>query len=228
MSHKVFDLAQQLTTSTGTGALALGAVPAGCIGFADQGAVAADTFWGCIRHTTANEVEVTLCTIVGDGTITRAATPLASTTGAKIAFSAGTKTISCVAPASKSAIADANGQIVFPGPVATKGQRETVATPAIVAGALALDLLAATIFRVTLNASVGVLNINNMVADFAASFLLEFTADGTARTVAQPASVVAMNGAYTPSSGNGKKDRLLYETIDGGTTWRMWIVFLNQ
>jgi hypothetical protein len=228
MAHKVFDLAQQLTTSTGTGAVTLGAVPAGMLGFADQGAVAADTFWGCIRHTTANEVEITLCTIVGDGTITRAATPLASTTGAKIAFSAGTKTISCVAPASKSAIADANGQIVFPGPVVTNGQRETVAAPAISAGALSLDLKAATVFIVALNANVTAMTFANMVPGFAASFLLEFTADGTARTVAQPASVVAMNGAYTPSSINGKKDRLLYETIDGGTTWRMWIVFLNQ
>lgn len=109
MAHKVFDLAQQLTTGTGTGALTLGAVPAGCIGFADQGAIAGDTFWGCIRHLTANEVEVTLCTIVGDGTITRAATPLISTTGSKINFSAGTKTITCVAPGLKSVVMDPNG-----------------------------------------------------------------------------------------------------------------------
>ncbi|KAF0097811.1 MAG: hypothetical protein FD144_4760 [Rhodospirillaceae bacterium] len=115
MAHKVFDLAQQLTTGTGTGALPLGAVPSGCIGFADQGAVAGDTFWGCIRHLTANEVEVTLCTIVGDGTITRAATPLISTTGAKIAFSAGTKTITCVAPGSKSIVMDNNGDALVTG-----------------------------------------------------------------------------------------------------------------
>ena len=228
MAHKTFDLAQQLTTSTGTGALTLGAVPTGRIGFAAQGGVAADTFWGCIQHSTANEVEVTLCTIVGDGTITRAATPLISTTGAKIAFSAGTKTISCVAPASKSVIADSNGQVIMPGPIATNGQRETVAAPAITAGALALDLSAASIFNVALNANVTALNINNMVAGFASSFILEFTADGTPRTVTQPASVVPMSGAYTPTSTNTKKDRLLYETINGGTTWRMWIVFQNQ
>jgi hypothetical protein len=228
MAHKTFDLAQQLTTSTGTGALTLGAVPTGRIDFANQGAVAADTFWGCIQHQTANEVEVTLCTIVGDGTITRATTPLISTTGAKIAFSSGTKTISCVSPASKSVIADSNGQVIMPGPIATNGQRETVATPAIAAGALALDLSAASIFNVALNANVTTLNINNMVAGFASSFILEFTADGTPRTVTQPASVVPMTGTYTPTSTNTKKDRLLYETINGGTTWRMWIVFTNQ
>lgn len=121
MAHKVFDLAQQLTTGTGTGALSLGAVPSGMLGFEDQGAGAGDTFWGCIRHTAANEVEVTLCTFVGDGTVTRATVPLASTTGAKIAFSAGTKTISCVAPASKSGVvADPYGLYSFPGPIAVE------------------------------------------------------------------------------------------------------------
>ena len=230
MAHRIFDRAQQLTTSTGAGALVLGAVPQGMLGFAYQSPPAAegDTFWGTIFHLTAAEVETTLCTYHADGTITRAATPLSSTTGAKIAFSAGTKIITCVAPASKSVIADPNGLFEFPGPIATKGQRETVAAPSISAGVLTLDLLAATYFNVALNANVTSLVLANMVAGKAASFLLEFTADGTARTVAQPASVVAMTGAYTPSSGNGKKDRLLYETIDGGTTWRMWIAFLNQ
>lgn len=228
MAHKVFDLAQQLTTSTGSGALTLGAVPSGRIGFASQGAIAGDTFWGCIQHQTADEVEITLCTVVGDGTITRAATPLLSTTGSKISFSAGTKTISCVSPASKSATADANGRFTFPGPVVSNGQLETVETPAIVAGTLNLDVLTASIFRVALDANVTTLNFNNMLADHATSFLLEFTADGTGRTVTQPGNVTLMTGAYTPTSTNGKKDRLLYETIDGGTTWRMWIVFTNQ
>lgn len=227
MAHRIFDLAQQLTTSIGTGALTLGAVPAGCIGFADQGAAASDTFWGCIRHQTANEAEVTLCTVVGDGTITRAATPLISTTGAKIVFSAGTKTITCVAPGSKSVTADANGHFVFNAPIATKGQRETRATPAIAAGVLTLDLSAATVFKVALNANVSTLAIANAVAGFATSFILELTADGTPRTFAMPGSVTALDGAYTPSSANGKRDRLVFETDDGGTTWLMGIRALN-
>lgn len=227
MAHKTFDLAQQLTTSTGTGALTLGAVPTGRIDFANQGAVAADTFWGCIQHQTANEVEVTLCTVVGDGTITRAATPLISTTGAKIAFSAGTKTISCVAPASKSVISDSNGQVIMPGPIATNGQRETVSAPAISAGALSLDLSAASVFNVALNANVTTLTFANMVAGFATSFVLQFTADGTPRTVTQPASVVLLSGAYVPASTNGKRDLLTYTTLDGGTTWLMGIISQN-
>lgn len=227
MAHKTFDLAQQLTTTTGTGALTLGAVPSARIGFADQGAVAGDTFWGCIQHATANEVEVTLCTIVGDGTITRASVPLISTTGAKIAFSAGTKTISCVAPASKSVTADADGHFVFSAPVATTGQRETVATPSISAGVLTLDLSAASVFRVALTANITTLTIANMVAGFASSFMIQFTADGTPRTVAQPGSVVALTGTYTPTSTNAKRDLLSYVTLDGGTTWLMTIVALN-
>ena len=227
MAHKTFDLAQQLTTSTGTGALTLGAVPTGRIDFANQGAVAADTFWGCIQHQTADEVEVTLCTVVGDGTITRAATPLISTTGAKIAFSAGTKTISCVAPASKSVIADSNGQVIMPGPIATNGQRETVSAPAIAAGALSLDLSAASVFNVALNANVTTLTFANMVAGFATSFVLQFTADGTPRTVTQPGSVVLLSGAYVPCSTNGKRDLLTYTTLNGGTTWLMGIISQN-
>jgi len=227
MAHKTFDLAQQLTTSTGTAALTLGAVPAGRIGFASQGAVAADTFWGCIQHETANEVEVTLCTVVGDGTITRAATPLISTTGAKISFSAGTKTISCVAPASKSVTADASGHFLFSAPIATEGQRETVSAAAISAGALSLDLSAASVFNVALNANITTMTFANMVAGFATSFVLQFTADGTLRTVTQPGSVVLLSGAYVPCSTNGKRDLLTYTTLDGGTTWLMGIISQN-
>lgn len=229
MAHRTFDRAQQLTTSTGAGALVLGAVPQGMLGFADQSPPAAegDTFWGTIFHLTAAEVETTLCTYHADGTITRAATPLSSTTGAKIAFSAGTKIVTCVAPASKSVIADPNGLFEFPGPIATKGQRETVASPAIAAGALNLDLLAATIFTVALNANITTLTINSMAPGFASSFMLQLTADGTARTFTQPGSVVALTGPYTPTSTNGKRDLLSYTTFDGGTTWLMAIIAQN-
>lgn len=225
MAHRIFDRAQQLTTSTGAGALVLGAVPQGMLGFADQSPPAAegDTFWGTIFHLTAAEVETTLCTYHADGTITRAATPLSSTTGAKIAFSAGTKTITCVAPASKSVIADPNGLFEFPGPIATKGQRETVAAPSISAGVLTLDLSAATVFKVALTANVTTLTLAGAVAGFATSFILELTADGTARAFTMPGNVTALDGPYTPSSTNGKRDRLIFETDDGGTTWLMGI-----
>lgn len=106
--------------------------------------------------------------------------------------------------------------------------RESVAAVSIVGGVVNIDLLATTIFTIPLTANITSLLLSAIEAGHAGSFILEFTADGTQRTVAQPGNVVPMNGTYTPSAGNGKKDRLLYESIDGGTTWRMWIVFQNQ
>jgi len=213
MAHRIFDLAQQLTTSTGTGALALGAVPSGCIGFADQGAAAADTFWGCIRHQTANEVEVTLCTIVGDGTITRAAVPLISTTGAKIAFSAGTKTITCVAPGSKSVTADANGQFNFPLPVVAKGVREVVVPAAIVAGAVVLDLHQGGVFTIPVNANITSIDIQNEAEGFGHSFTVQFTANGTGYSQVWPWTWI--NGTPVLSTTNGKRDLAVVWSIDG-------------
>lgn len=213
MAHRIFDLAQQLTTSIGTGALTLGAVPAGCIGFADQGAGAGDTFWGCIRHQTANEVEVTLCTIVGDGTITRAATPVISTTGAKIAFSAGTKTITCVAPASKSVSADANGIFNFPGPVAAKGVREVVAPASIVAGAVALDLQLGSVFTLPVTANIISIDIQNEVAGWGHSFTIEFTANGMGYSQSWPWTWI--NGTPVLTTTSGKRDLAVVWSIDG-------------
>jgi hypothetical protein len=221
MAHKKFDLAQQLTTSTGTGALTLGAVPTGRIDFANQGAVAADTFWGCIQHETANEVEVTLCTIVGDGTITRSTTPLISTTGAKIAFSAGTKIISCVAPASKSVTADANGIFNFPLPVAAKGVRETVVAVAIAAGVVALDLNAGGVFTLPVNANITSIDIQNEVAGYGQSFTIQFTANGTGYTQAWPWTW--LNGTPVLTTTNAKRDLAVVFTLNGTNFFAMMV-----
>jgi hypothetical protein len=221
MAHKTFDLAQQLTTSTGTGALTLGAVPTGRIDFANQGAVAADTFWGCIQHETANEVEVTLCTIVGDGTITRSTTPLISTTGAKIAFSAGTKIISCVAPASKSVTADANGIFNFPLPVAAKGVRETVVAVAIAAGVVALDLNAGGVFTLPVNANITSIDIQNEVAGYGQSFTIQFTANGTGYTQAWPWTW--LNGTPVLTTTNAKRDLAVVFTLNGTNFFAMMV-----
>ncbi len=55
-----------------------------------------DTFIGYIQHATAAEWERTVCTWLTGGIVQRAATPLQSSTGSKIAFSAGVKTVSVV------------------------------------------------------------------------------------------------------------------------------------
>jgi hypothetical protein len=172
-----------------------------------------DTFWGLIEHATAAEWEIALCTYAsaGAGSITRAA-PLKSSTGAAVSFSAGTKTISLVAPAAV---------------LTLLGSLETVNAPTISAGALTVDLLLGTVHKVTLNADVTGVTIANALTGFASGFTVEFTADGTARAVTMPGSVTALNGTYTPSSTDGTRDLLNFVTFDGGTTWLMSIVAQN-
>jgi hypothetical protein len=75
----------------------------------------------------------------------------------------------------------------------------------------------------TLNANATLTGISGATAGKATSFLWELTADGTARTMTLPGTVTAMNGAYTPTSTNGNKDRLFFDTIDG-VNWRMWVL----
>jgi hypothetical protein len=207
MAHKILDRVQETTTSTGAGALTLAGGTTRMLSFSAAGLAPGDTFWGLIEHASAIEWEIALCTYNG-ATITRAA-PLKSSTGAAVAFSAGTKTISLVAPAAQLTIL---------------GSLESVAAPTISAGVLTLDLAAASIFKVALNAGITALTIGNALAPFAQGFTLELTADGTPRAVTLPGNVVAMNGTYTPSSANGVRDLLNFVTLDGGATWLLSIV----
>jgi hypothetical protein len=207
MAHKILDRVQETTTSTGAGALTLAGATTRMLSFSAGGLAPGDTFWGLIEHASATEWEIALCTYNG-ATITRAA-PLKSSTGAAVAFSAGTKTISLVAPAAQ---------------LTNLGTLEAVATPAIAAGVLTLDLATASIFKVALNADVTSIVIANALSGFASGFSLEFTADGTARAVTLPGGVSSLNGTYTPSSANGVRDLLNFATFDGGATWLLSIV----
>ena len=228
MAHQVLDRVQETTTSTGTGALTLAGAVSKMLGFLDAGLSNGDTFWGLIEHATAAEWEIALCTFAsaGAGSITRAA-PLKSSTGSAVSFSAGTKTVSLVAPASKTPVVDADGNYTFQGNIIATGVREVVAAAAISANILNLDLSAASAFTVALNAAVTTMNIQNMTAGYAGSFSLLITADGTPRAWTMPGSVVPLDGTYVPSSTNAKRDLLSFVTFDGGTTWLMSIVAQN-
>lgn len=102
MSLKVLDRVQEQTTSQGAGALTLGGATLRMLGFVDAGFADGDTFYGLIEHTDAvhAEWEISVCTFHVAGNITRA-TPLKSSTGAAVAFSAGIKLISLVLPAAE-------------------------------------------------------------------------------------------------------------------------------
>ncbi|WP_319798331.1 hypothetical protein [Nitrobacter sp.] len=222
MTHRILDRVQETTTATGAAALALAGPVTRMRSFVAAGFADGDTFWGLIEHTTAAEAELALCTYKSAGNyITRATPPLWSTTGSTVNFSAGTKTISLVAPATKTPLADNNGVFIFTGPISVQGVREALPqTPsAITAGVLNLDLLTSTSFPIANNANVTTLNILNATAGMALSFSVLLTADGTQRTWTWPASVVWPFGAPTLTSTNGKRDLFSFMSFDGGTTW---------
>ena len=98
---------------------------------------------------------------------------------------------------------------------------ETKATPSIASNSLTLNLSAATYFVVTLNSSITSLGFaNTPTSPKVFSFTLQFTADGTLRTVTWPGSVRwASSTAPTLTSANGKIDIFTFVTHDGGATW---------
>ena len=103
---------------------------------------------------------------------------------------------------------------------------ETDATPAISAGTLTLDLAAAQVFDVSLNANITTLTINNVpaTASKVTSFTLVLTADGTTRTIAWPAAFRwPGNTAPTITSTLNKRDVLAFFTSDNGTSWNAFI-----
>lgn len=107
------------------------------------------------------------------------------------------------------------------GSVFTKSVRETRTAPTISAGALTLDCSQGSVFQVSLNANITTLTLSNPPASgFAYTMILQFMADGTARTVTWPAAV-KWSGGFTPTmtSTNGKVDLFTLTTHDGGTNW---------
>lgn len=101
----------------------------------------------------------------------------------------------------------------------------TRTAPTISAGTLTLNLNTATVFDVALNANITTLTISNIQSSGrTSSFILIFTADGTARSVSWPASFLWPSGsAPTITSTNGKKDVFTVFTVDGGTTYQAFI-----
>ena len=102
--------------------------------------------------------------------------------------------------------------------------RETSTAPAISSGTLTLDLSGSNFFAVSLNAAITTLTISNTPSSSAASFTLEFTADGTARAVTWGSAIKWAGGtAPTLTSTSGKKDVFAFYSNDGGTTWQGFI-----
>jgi hypothetical protein len=98
---------------------------------------------------------------------------------------------------------------------------EVSSSPTITTGTLTLDLAAASVFTVSLNANITTLTLNNIAASGrTSSFVLVLTADGTARTITWPGSFKWPGGtAPTLTSTNGKIDIITAFTTNGGTNW---------
>jgi hypothetical protein len=107
------------------------------------------------------------------------------------------------------------------GSVTTKSVRETRTAPTISAGTLTLDCSAGSVFSVSLNANITTLTFTNIpTTGNSYTMILQFTADGTARSVTWPAAVKWANAAApTLTSVNTKVDLFTLTTHDGGTTW---------
>ena len=101
MAHVINDRVKETTTTTGTGAVALGGAVTGFETFA-AGIGNSNTTYYAIVHQTANEFEVGLGTLDGDSSdLTRTTVISSSNSDSAVDFAAGTKDVFCTLPAVK-------------------------------------------------------------------------------------------------------------------------------
>jgi anaerobic glycerol-3-phosphate dehydrogenase len=109
MALVINDRVKVTSTTTGTGAFALGAAVTGFETFA-QGIGNNNTTYYCIFNQGTNEFEVGLGTLDGtSANLTRTTVISSSNSDAAVNFTSGTKDVFCTLPASKSVYLDASG-----------------------------------------------------------------------------------------------------------------------
>ncbi len=109
MALVINDRVKVTSTTTGTGAMALGAAVQGFETFA-QGIGNNNTTYYCIFNQGTTEFEVGLGTLDGSSAnLTRTTVISSSNSDAAVNFAAGTKDVFCTLPASKSVYLDATG-----------------------------------------------------------------------------------------------------------------------
>ena len=108
------DRVRETTTTTGTGAVALGGAVSGFETFA-AGIGNSNTVYYAIVHRTAAEFEVGLGTLDSDSSDLTRTTPISSSNSdSAVDFAAGTKDVFCTLPASKAVFEDANSHVTLP------------------------------------------------------------------------------------------------------------------
>ena len=109
MALVINDRVKVTSTTTGTGAMALGAAVTGFETFA-QGIGNNNTTYYCIFNQGTSEFEVGLGTLDGSSAnLTRTTVISSSNSDAAVNFASGTKDVFCTLPASKSVYLDATG-----------------------------------------------------------------------------------------------------------------------
>ena len=127
MALVINDRVKETTTTTGTGAVALGGAVTGFETFA-AGIGNSNTTYYAIVHQTANEFEVGLGTLDGDSSdLTRTTVISSANSDSAVDFAAGTKDVFCTIPASKLIFEDANND-------ATVGRNLTVTGDLTISG----------------------------------------------------------------------------------------------
>ena len=112
MALVINDRVKVTSTTTGTGAMALGAAATGFETFA-QGIGNNNTTYYCIFNQGTSEFEVGLGTLdATSANLTRTTVISSSNSDAAVDFAAGTKDVFCTLPASKSVYLDASGNPV--------------------------------------------------------------------------------------------------------------------
>jgi len=112
MALVINDRVKETSTTTGTGAMALGGAVTGFETFG-AGIGNSNTTYYCIFNTGTSEFEVGLGTLDGtSANLTRTTVISSSNSDSAVDFSAGTKDVFCTLPASKSVYLDATGNPV--------------------------------------------------------------------------------------------------------------------
>ena len=108
MALVINDRVKVTSTTTGTGAFALGAAVTGFETF-NTGVGVGNTTYYCIFNQGTSEFEVGLGTLSSTTNLQRTTIISSSNSDAVVNFSAGTKDVFCTLPASKSVFLDATG-----------------------------------------------------------------------------------------------------------------------
>ena len=156
--------------------------------------------------------------------------PTVDGTNGQVIKTDGSGNLSWTAGASGSYLPLTGGTMT--GLLTTKELALTKTAPSVSAGVLTLDCSLSNTFAVSLNAAITSFTVSNIPTTGSYyEFNLEFTADGTARSVTWTFSSVAVKWpggtAPTLTSTNGKKDTFVFYTYDAGATWLGFVAGQN-